>query len=296
MTMANLNLDFYGGKDLYFDSGEDRLLELLQSGKPHAEILAENNDWPLLYHLCEDRHNLLAWYPFQRETALLEIGGGCGALTGLFCDRVDQVAVVELSKKRSSIIATRLPAADNLEIIVGNINDVVFQQSFDYVTLIGVMEYAKSFFSEGDPYQQLLTKIRKILKPGGKLFVAIENQFGLKYFAGATEDHTGQLFDGLEGYPHSNRVETFGKYELESVLHQNGFTQTEFYYPFPDYKLPSEIFSDDYLPEPHHILQNAPNFDNNRYQLFDEGMAYVSIIKNKMFPFFSNSFLVVASP
>ena len=38
----------------------------------------------------------------------------------------------------------------------------------------------------------MLQRVRSLLKPEGKLIVAIENQLGLKYFAGAPEDHLGQ--------------------------------------------------------------------------------------------------------
>lgn len=34
---------------------------------------------------------------------------------------------------------------DNLEIIVGNFNDIKFENKFDYITLIGVLEYARLF-------------------------------------------------------------------------------------------------------------------------------------------------------
>ena len=36
-----------------------------------------------------------------------------------------------------------------------------------------------------------LIKIKQLLKPDGKLLIAIENQYGLKYWCGALEDHTG---------------------------------------------------------------------------------------------------------
>ena len=84
-----LNLKFYKGEDLYSDGDvEDRLLALCESGRPLQAILMENEDWPILYHLSDVRENVLEWYGFDPQASLLEIGAGCGAVTGLFCRRV----------------------------------------------------------------------------------------------------------------------------------------------------------------------------------------------------------------
>ena len=141
-----------------------------------------------------------------------------------------------------------------------------------------------------------MEKIKGYLKPNGKLFIAIENKFGLKYWAGAKEDHTGRNFDSIENYPNDKSIQTFGKCELEELIKSVGFKNLDFYYPMPDYKLPTVIYSDDYLPDEATIFNDiSPNFDQERYVLFNERLAYNNIIKNKMFDFFANSFLVVAS-
>lgn len=158
---------------------------------------------------------------------------------------------MELSKQRAEIIAARYPDADNLEILIGNFEDIRIEEKFDYVTLIGVLEYAGAFISGTDPYRNFLEKIKQYLKPDGILFIAIENRMGgLKYIAGAGgEDHTGNLMEGLEGYINNSNVKTFGRRELSSLIKDSGFHQFSFYYPHPDYKLPVEIFSEYKLPE-----------------------------------------------
>ncbi len=122
--------------------------------------------------------------------------------------------------------------------------------------------------------------------------IAIENRYGLKYFAGANEDHTCKSFDGITGYIGNNNVRTFGKVEIENLLLNVGLVDLSFYYPHPDYKLPFEIFSDDFLPNEHIMLSQTPNFDQNRLDYFDESIAYQGIIKNKQYPFFANSFFI----
>lgn len=89
-----------------------------------------------------------------------------------------------------------------------------------------------------------------MLKPNGKLLIAIENQYGLKYWCGAREDHTGIPFEGMNQYSFTQRgVRTFSKSALENLVKESGFKNTYFYYPMPDYKLPTVIYSENYLPE-----------------------------------------------
>lgn len=289
-----LNLSYYCGDDQYSDGDiECDLLEIVKNKTDFDEVLSEDNRWPVLYHLSSIRNNIINWYPFSKDETLLEIGGGCGALTGLFCQKLQSVKVVELSKIRSQINLERNKKYQNFEILVGNLNDMEITEKFDYVTLIGVLEYAGSFTKGENPYLEFLKNIKKYLKPSGKLIIAIENKFGLKYFAGAKEDHTGIEFDGITGYKRTNKIRTFGKIELENLLTDSGYTKYDFYYPHPDYKLPLEIYSSNYLPTEYSNLAIAPNFDSNRYHLFDETIAFKEIIKNNQYEFFANSFLVI---
>ncbi len=57
--------------------------------------------------------------------------------------------------------------------------------------------------------------------------------------------------------------------------------------------MPLEIYSQDWLPTSDSFLSQAPNFDNERYEVFNETDAFKGIIDNNQFEFFANSFLVV---
>jgi len=291
---AKLNLDFYTGTDFYSDGDiEDELLEIVKKTSDFSEVLAKDERWPILYHLSPIRQNIINWYPFKENASCLEIGGGCGAITGALCDSLDEVKVVELSKRRANINFERHKAYDNLEIIVANLNDIKFDQKFDYITLNGVLEYAGSFTKTDEPYKDFLKQIKKYLKPDGKLIIAIENRYGLKYFSGAKEDHTAKVFDGITGYIGNDTVRTFGKKELEEMLVESGYSEQVFYYPHPDYKMPMEIYSSDWLPSASALLSSAPNFDYDKYDLFSETEVFKGIIENGQYEFFANSFLVI---
>lgn len=291
---SKLNLSFYTGEDRYSDGDvEDVIYSIVQENKEYQNILESNDSWPIFYHLTPMRRNLLEWFDFDSNANLLEIGAGCGALTGLFCERVREVTAVELSKKRAEITEKRHEEHNNLEIIVGDIKQIKFDRCFDYVTLIGVMEYAGVYSQDSTPHLNMLNMLRKYLKPGGTLIIAIENKFGMKYWAGSPEDHTGRYFESIENYPGNGGIYTFSKVELEAVLNESGFSDLKFFYPMPDYKIPSNIYSDQYLPRIGE-LRESPNFDRDRLVLFDERLAFNNIIRNEMFPFFSNSYLVFA--
>ena len=283
----------YTGKDVYSDGSiEDEILEIVKNGK-EREAVACDGRWPILYHLSNTRENLLNWFEFSRDASVLEVGMGCGAITGLLCRNVKKVETVEISPRRAEIAAWRHNRHKNLCIHVGNLNDIEFGQKFDYLTLIGVLEYAGTFTHTDAPYKDFLENCRTHLKPGGMLLLAIENRLGLKYWSGAREDHTGRLFDGIMNYPENNGIRTFAKPELEALLHSSGYRELEWYYPFPDYKLPYRVFSDDYLPRAGDIRGNMYlYYDQPKYDLFEEDRAMDGIIQSGLFDIFSNSFLV----
>lgn len=263
-------------------------------------VMASGPFWPMLYHFSPIRENLLNWYPFRNGASLLEVGSGMGALTGLFCRRVARVTAVELTARRATITAYRNHEHENLTAIAGNIDDIELDGAYDYVTSIGVLEYAGRYEDADDPYHAFLERLRSLLSPGGTLILAIENRFGLKYWSGAREDHSGEPYQSLEGCYGRDGIQTFSRNGLESLLQRAGFESMDFFYPVPDFKLPQEIFSDTYLPTLNHNIRPGiyPYADHSqpREHLFNERLVSDSIVAEGVFPFFANSFLVFATP
>lgn len=291
-----LNLTFYKGEDIYSDGDiENELLDIVKNKESLQEVLMNHNEWPILYHLSPIRENLLEWYDFKPDANVLEIGSGCGAITGLLCRKNKRVVGIDLSKKRSLINSIKNKEYDNLEIIVGNFEDIRIDEKFDYVTLIGVFEYSICYINNEVPFKTMLEKVKSYLKPGGKLIIAIENKYGLKYWAGASEDHTGNYFDGIQNYDNVERVRTFSKGTLKKMLCEVGFVNNEFYYPIPDYKMPNEIYSEYYLPKTGDIRNISTSYDRDRYKLFDEEKVFDSLCEDNLFEEFANSFLIITS-
>lgn len=297
--IGNVVLDdtYYPGEDLYSDGiVEDYILELVQKYEPeeYNRVIAREQDWAVMYHLSHQRTNIISWYPFKEGAKVLEVGSGCGAITGAVAEHADSVICVDLSRRRSMINAYRNKKKNNIRIMMGNFRDIepALDEDFDYATLIGVFEYGKGYIGGEHPYHEFLTTIMKHIKPGGRLLIAIENKLGLKYWAGCREDHAGLLFEGLEGYQNTPGVRTFSKPEFVKIMEECGCKHYKFYYPYPDYKLPSVIYSDEYLPRQGELIQNICNFDRDRFVLFDEGKVFDQLIKDGLFPLYANSFFI----
>jgi len=226
---------------------------------------------------------------------VLEVGSGCGAITGVLARKARSVTCVELSKKRSLINACRHRECGNVTIHVGNFKDIEpgLPRDFDFIFLIGVFEYALSYVGGDNPYEDFLKSLLSHLAEGGRLLIAIENQYGLKYFAGCKEDHLGTYFSGIENYEACGGVRTFSRQGLERILGRCGVEEYHFYYPYPDYKFMTTLYSDAYLPRKGELSNNLRNFDRDRMLLFDEKHAFDGLTEDGLFPMFSNSYLVV---
>lgn len=293
-------LKWYQNEDSYSDGDiEDTIINHIIQNEPedYSQVIYENFTWPTYYHLTHLRKNLLNWYPFDQEASVLEIGCGLGSITNMLCDRCKKVTAVELSKRRATATLLRCREKENLNVIVGNLNDIEFEEKFDYITLIGVLEYQGTYTNSSNPFQDFLMKIRSLLKPEGRLLVAIENQYGAKYWCGAREDHTGMPFDGMNQYKAGNQnARTFSREALKQLLMKSGYDYTYFYYPFPDYKLPTVVYSEGYLPKDSNMQNMMPTYiPNSDTIVIQEKGMYDDLIQNGVFEFFSNSFLVECS-
>lgn len=302
-TIGSVVLDYshYPEKDFYCDgASEDALLELVQKipEQEYPQAIREACSWEVLYHLSDLRENIVEWIPMDKSMKVLEVGSGCGAITGSLARKAGSVTCVDLSRKRSLINAYRHKDCDNVTIHVGNFSDIEpeLPQDYDYVCLIGVFEYGQSYIGGDTPFTDFYKIIKKHVKPGGRVVIAIENKLGLKYWAGCREDHVGAFFAGLEDYPEGGAARTFSRNGLEKILKECGEEDIHFYYPYPDYKFMTMLYSDRYLPKVGELSNNLRNFDRDRMLLFDEKRVFDMLIREGMFAQYSNSFLVVAGP
>jgi SAM-dependent methyltransferase len=297
-------LDFEGIS--YSDGGdvENRIFRILKNSSDLSSLSDELKlfctDWPSTYHLSSSRANILR--PFERDLTgdVLEIGSGCGAITRYLGECGGNVLALEGTARRALISRTRTRDLDNVTVISEPFQKFQINRKFDVITLIGVLEYSGLYVSSDNPASSMLKKIKKLLKPNGKLIIAIENQLGLKYFAGAPEDHIGKPFFGIENHYTKNHACTYGRYDLNTILTTSGFSNVEFFAPFPDYKFPTSIITerglnDEFFDASYFITQTVRNDPQIPKELsFSPQLAWNTILKNKMAMDLTNSFLILA--
>jgi 2-polyprenyl-3-methyl-5-hydroxy-6-metoxy-1,4-benzoquinol methylase len=287
-------------KPVYSDGPvEKELYEGFKSEPNYDAVISKRGNyssWAQEYHLSPVRHNLLKWFPFDAEGSVLEVGAGCGALTGLLCSKLKKVTALEYSYQRARVIAQRHSSCSNLEVIVGGLQDYEEERLFDYITVIGVLEYAAGFYGGEKPFESFLKKVHTMLKPEGALILAIENKIGLKYIAGAPEEHTGRIFESIYSYP-SSKIRTFSKQELAGLLEAAGFVSVQWYYPLPDYKRPKIVLSEEVTPggtDSIWTLYPARTSGFGGKAALAERWFGMTLAQAGLFGEFANSFLVVA--
>ena len=297
----------------YSDGGdvEQRLLDSVLSVGDRSvlspELRQKISDWPSRYYFSPVRSNLLR--PFEKlldGKSVLEIGAGCGAISRYLGECGAQVLALEGSLKRAEVAAARCEGFPKVQVVADDLRYLPADPRFDVVTLIGVLEYARIFFPvdiDEDPVDAMLAVARTFLKPDGVLILAIENQLGLKYFSGFSEDHVSVKMFGIEDLYTTHGVVTFGREELADRLNRTGFSSQEWFYPFPDYKLPVSILTErgvtnqdgaDLSPLVSASVIADPQ--SPKRFVFSLEQAWQPVMRNRLAGHLANSFLVLASP
>lgn len=229
------------------DDAEIRLARVVEEAADVSvfslELATAAKDWQARYHLSSERANLLRPFGIAEGMTVLEIGAGCGAVTRYLGESGARVLALEGSLRRASIARARTRDLPNVTVLAERFQDLEIEGRFDVVTLVGVLEYSGLFSGDAEPALALLRRAKELLAPGGRLILAIENQMGLKYFAGAPEDHTGNPMIGIEDQYSTSTARTWGKGELQALLLRAGFISSEFMAPLPDYKMPASILT-----------------------------------------------------
>lgn len=292
--MAALHMEYFDEK-ASAQSAVDRIILSYMDASDrdyYDDEIAEEPHFQVWYQLSSLRTGLISWYDFGEDAQALEIGAGFGALTGILCDKCGHVTVTERSVHRAKATARRWQKKDNLDVYAGEWTDMDFGMKFDYVILTGVLERACGGSKDSREYVDYLRKVSGLLKEDGILLAAVENRYGLKYFCGAKEPHSGKMFDGINHYPNGTRGYSFGRQELKDIATEAGFPVLKFYYPLPDYKLPQLIYTDEYLPEKNLRERLISYYTDKNSLIALEKDLYDDVIDNGVFPFFANSFLL----
>lgn len=156
---------------------------------------------------------------------MLDLGCGLGNLTRNLAPHTGQLYAMDLTWERLVFAKRRFelfnPDDDVVTLAGGDGPNLPFSDgSFDCVALSGVLEWVAdgesedpsksklakvagmffSYFGEKHPRAvqlKFLREIKRILKPTGQLFVAIENRLNAEYFGGRPDHHSNLLYGSL---------------------------------------------------------------------------------------------------
>lgn len=244
-----------------------KLISLIREyGEDRTAALKSCIDLDCFMALSPLRENLLEWYEFQEDGELLQVGADYGALTGLFRKRVKAVTVWDESEEQRNIVRERFPDTSEgapVSCVGGSLKELLQEgKRYDYVVCAGGFK---------EPEDQWAEILRDLTKPGGTVTAAVCNRFGLKYLAGGKRDEVSLTRSRL------------------SAL----FPGCTFYYPMPDYRVSSVIYSDRCLPSKGELAGIHTLYDFPEYPSIDVGAEFEAACEDGQFANFADSFLIV---
>ena len=148
-----------------------------QYGKDTDGALMNGEGPEVLYAFSAMRENLLEWFPFVAEKKLLQVGGGYGALTGLYARKVREVGVLDPVDESREVVRRRHAGLNNLRLENGSLPGWETAERFDYVVFVGSLT---------DRWREEMEAAKGLLAPGGVIIAAFDNRLGMRYWNGAS--------------------------------------------------------------------------------------------------------------
>lgn len=207
----------------------------------------------------KERTDFMYYLPLHKEARVLDVGCGLGAHALTIAPYVAHVEAFDQSKKRVEFCSLRAKAegVENVRFSHLDLEHADFPPaSFDAILMNGVVEWLGEARHHADPRQDqvaVLRKIRAMLKPGGRLYIGIENRWAFAYFKTGV-DHSGLRYTSLMPRAlataylwlrkrRAYRTYTYGKRGYEQLLRDSGFSpaKSSFYIAHPGYNLPKYL-------------------------------------------------------
>lgn len=212
----------------------------------------------------ENRADWRFLIPVSKNYRVLDIGAGLGRISVPLARVVKEVVAVDQSFLRMKFLKLRAieEGLGNIEVCVGDVFDLSDhfpQESFDLVVMNGLLEWVGVTERFSDPREAQLASLRiarALLKPGGHLYIGIENRWAFAYLRGV--DHSGLRFTNFlprwlaNGYSLIRKkgryaTYTYGRQGYGRLLEEAGFKKSDFYLVYPGYNNPRIIVPYDNL-------------------------------------------------
>ena len=201
-----------------------------------------------------DRANWHWLLDLSPDSRVLDIGAGMGTNSHALALRYREVVALEPVLDRIQFMQHRFAQErlSNVKIIRSSVWSLPFaDESMDLVAMNGVLEWVAEGVP-GDPAELQASALRnaaRLLRPGGYLYLGIENRFVPGYFWGYPDPHCGlpyvtvlprplaQWFarrKGADGY----RNYLYSSHGYRKLLRKAGFAHAELFAAIPSYNDP----------------------------------------------------------
>lgn len=227
-------------------------------------LIEPTHPWVYRYIVDESRAHWQFLLPLSSESDVLDIGAGWGTLSFALAPAVRSVTSLELVEPRVEFLRLRREQTGlrNVHVVQGQAANLpCAEAAFDTVIVNGVLEWLGLSDTDRDPHKaqlRFLERVCRCLRPGGTLYLAIENRFGFQYLRGAP-DHSGLRFTSLlprwlaslacsmsgkrrNGHPAGSlrayRTYTYSYWGYKRLLRSAGFDHTQFWALLPSYQCP----------------------------------------------------------
>ncbi len=214
---------------------------------------------------------LINWYDFQPDSKKLFISGGkpeCEVLFDVIKETGGELVQVDVAMLHTLC------------------------DRFDYIVAAGIIE--RSTMPE-----EMLTKLKGLLKPSGKLLIGAENRLAIRYFCGDRDSFSGHVFDGVDGYAKVsvqrkkiNGGRSYAKAEYETMLCHAGFNKCKFYAVMPELVRPQMLIGENYVPNEAMDVRIFPQYKSPETLFLEEERLYSTLLENHMFHQMANAFLI----
>ena len=251
------------------------------------------------FNTTQIRKNIINWYDFKPNSNILEIGCDLGQVTNFFGNLNVNVTSIEYDNYKYEEASKTLSPFKNINLVNDNLIDYYsknIDDKFDYIIVTSSMDRIDKFVKEEKKYNafnKFLEIAYSLLKDNGNILIAVDNKFAIRNFSGATFNGS-KSFEIIEGKVKNSGI--FSKKKLVDLLDNSKFDSYKFYYPFPDYKLPSVIYTDAYLPNKNsNKLKYLLYYNPKDTIIFNELDVIKEIVKDEKLDYFSNSYFVEIS-
>lgn len=257
------------------------------------DLYKEKYEYPISMNTI--KKNLLNWYPFKENATILQIGGSSKEITDYLCSICKKLTIIEFSKEKVDIILNSKKEQKNLEIIVGNLENIKLQEKFDYILMIGTLEYANIIMeNKKEPEYELINYCKGRLNPEGTILIAVDNKIGVKYLVGGKSKHCEKVYDSIKN--RFNYGKLFSKRELDKLIEKTEIKSKRYFYPLPNYEIPNLIISQEALVKSADSKLNYNyTYEDGSLVVQDEIKLLKQFINNDEFEEYTNSYLIELS-